>query len=128
MSKKSVKKNDSATGTLDTPSISDIASVLQEPFLKIDTQYEQLWDACTDSSQRQELKALRDAARDVFWKAAVIAVEPGNVLVEKLHIELKESNSKIQGMLAAIKDIVGTIQFLTEVVKLAASLATLVGI
>lgn len=128
MSKRSVKKSESAEGTADVPSIYDIASALQEPFLKIDAQYEQLLDECTDSNQRLELKWLRDAARDVFWKAAVIAVEPGNVVVEKLHKELKESNKKILGMLTAIKDIVQTIKFLTEVVRLAASLATLVGI
>ena len=107
------------------PTIAAIAKALQEPFLKLDAEYDDLYAACKTDKQRKQLQERRDLARDIFWKAVKIGVEPGNALAKQLHADLVKANKQINAELKELKNITGTINFLTELLKTAASLAVL---
>jgi len=111
-----------------SPSLQDVTTALQAPFLEIDKHYDEWFDECDDDQQRAVLKSLRDAARDAYWKGVVIAIEPGNAVVTHLYEELKQANDDIEKKLGDLQNILEVIGFLTSLIKLAASLATLVGV
>ena len=111
--------------TRSAATITAITKALREPFLKIDARYDALYDACTTDKQRKQLREMRDLARDIFWKAVKIGVEPGNALAKQLHADLVKANKQINAELKDLKDMTETISFLTELLKTAASLAVL---
>jgi type I site-specific restriction endonuclease len=84
-------------------------------------------DACTPA-QRKQFVAIRDSARDAFFKAANTRLEDNNALIEQIRKDLKTTTGQLKTALDNLTMIEETLKKLAEAVKLAASIVTLAAI
>jgi|ERR1039458_2229640 hypothetical protein len=90
----------------------------------IDDNFDPVYAKCKPD-QKTHLVALRDAARDVFWRAAAENLTDNHEVVAQTIDELKTTNNKIQKDVKFLKDVSVFLDTVTQGVKLAAALATL---
>jgi hypothetical protein len=103
----------------------DAASAARALHRAIEDNYDSLKQQCTKEAQLRQLKDLETAARDAFWQIQAKTFASDNLEVQTLTDQLNAANQKISDSLAGLKDIVQFLNFATEAVGLAASLAKL---
>ena len=111
-----------------TPTVAEARKALVKQWDEVRTNFLPLLAACTTDAERNAVTSLFSASRDAFWKSTSAAIEEGNPLVAHIYADLAEANKKIEGSLQQLQTIKQKIDFLTGVVKLATSLATVVGV
>lgn len=97
---------------------------IQKTYQLIDDNFDAIYSKC-DASQKTHLIALRDAARDTFWRAAADNLSVDHAVVAHTIEDLSSTNDKISQDLASLSNIASFLDTLTQGVKLAAALATL---
>jgi hypothetical protein len=93
----------------------------------IDDHFDALYAQC-NATQKTQLTALRDSARDAFWRAISANLADDHGLVVQTFNELQVTNNQLDTDLKSLQDISGCLQTLTEGVKLAAALVTLASV
>jgi hypothetical protein len=97
---------------------------IKKTYHLIDDNFDAIYGKCNDD-QKKTLIALRDAARDAFWRAAAENLTDNHDVVAQTIDELKTTNNQIQKDVKSLKDVSSFLDTVTEGVKLAAALATL---
>lgn len=100
---------------------------IERSFYLIDTNFSTLYEAANDD-MRRTLIATRDAARDTFWAAVDRSLEDNHELVQSIRAQLDDANEQLAAMIAEMNWISETIDLITEIVKLASSLATIAAV
>ncbi len=95
----------------------DAASAARALHRAIEDNYDSLKQQCTSEAET--------AACDAFWEIQAKTFASDNLEVQTLTDQLNAANQKISDSLAGLKDIVQFLNFATEAVGLAASLAKL---
>jgi len=90
----------------------------------IDDNFDALF-AKGDPKQKARLTALRDSARDAFWKAVAENLSDDHDLVTETLQELQAANDKVEQSVKTLQNIAAVLDLVTQGVKLAAALVTL---
>ena len=97
---------------------------IQKTYHLIDDNFDTIYAKC-DPGQKTQLMALRDSARDTFWRAAADNLSVDHAIVANTIDELSTTNDQLSQDVQSLADIAGFLDTLTQGVKLAAALATL---
>ena len=98
---------------------------VKKTYQLIDDNFYALYAKCTSDDQKTNLIALRDAARDAFWKAVAANLTDNHGVVTQTYSDLQAANDQIQKDIDGLKDVSDCLETLTEAVKLAGALVTL---
>jgi hypothetical protein len=104
----------------DNPNLAEI----KKTYHLIDDNFDTIYAKC-DASQKAKLIALRDAARDTFWRAIADNLSVDHDIVAHTVNELTSTNTQIEQDLTSLANVTSFLDTLTQGVKLAAALATL---
>lgn len=105
----------------------DNFDAVEAAWFTIDENFYDLYNAAPPE-RRIELTALRDSARDTYWKAVEDGLAAGDAMVARTRQELKEAHEELKQLLAEMESFSAVVDALTNVVKLAAALVTLAGL
>jgi hypothetical protein len=100
-------------------------SEIKRTYDLININFDAAYQKCDTDAQRKQLVALRDSARDAFWKSIAANLSDNHVLIEKSLNDLKTTNDKIQDAVKSLKDISAFLNMVTQGVTLAAAVVTL---
>jgi|ERR1017187_32318 prefoldin subunit 5 len=97
---------------------------IKKTYQLIDDNFDTVYAKC-DPDQKTKLVALRDAARDAFWRAAAENLSDNHNVVAQTIDELQTTNNQIQSDVQSLKNVSSFLDNVTQGVKLAAALVTL---
>lgn len=100
-------------------------AAIQNAYEVLDEHFDELYELCTSSDQKQSLRSLHGAARDTYWRAVAVSLKDNSPVVREIYSELTQANQELREIVASLQNISAFIQLFTQAVRLAASLVTL---
>jgi hypothetical protein len=97
---------------------------IKRTYQLLDDNFDAVYAKC-DPGQKTQLIALRDAARDAFWRAVAENLSDNHDVVAQTVNDLQTTNNQIQNDVQSLKSVASFLDTVTEGVKLAAALVTL---
>jgi hypothetical protein len=97
---------------------------IKKTYQLIDDNFDAIYAKC-DPGQKTTLIALRDSARDAFWRAAAANLSDDHDVIAQTYDELQATNNQLQNDVQALQDVSGFLDTLAQGVKLAGALVTL---
>lgn len=76
-------------------------------------------------ADRQQLRNLHAAARDVYWRGVSSALQDGNQVVHDIYTDLSAANQQIKELLSDLRNVSALLSIVKQAVRLAGSLVTL---
>ena len=101
---------------------------IQGVYFRLESHFNELFNACTTEEQRDTLRHSYVNARDTWWDAQAKTFNDSDPIVIKLIADTRTATDRIDQMLANLQDIVGILQVIQQAVGLASNLATLAGV
>mgnify|MGYP000905414169 FL=1 len=100
-------------------------AAVQHAYEVLDDNFDDLYQQCTTTEQRQSLRSLHAAARDTYWRAVAVDLKDNSPVVREIFSELTQANQDLRELIANLQNISAFIALFTQAVRLAASLVTL---
>jgi hypothetical protein len=100
-------------------------SEIKRTYDLIDSNFDAAYQKCETDDQRKQLVALRDSARDAFWKSIAENLSDNHALIDKSLNDLKTTNDNIQAAVKSLQNISAFLNMVTQGVTLAAAVVTL---
>jgi hypothetical protein len=100
-------------------------TAVQSAYEVLDEHFDDLYEHCATTEQKQSLRSLHVAARDTYWRAVAVVLKDNSPVVCEIYAELVQANQDMKDLLANLQNISALIQLLTQAVRLSASLVTL---
>ncbi len=97
---------------------------LKEQYFTLDRNFNRLFTACSNETQRNQFRLDYVISRDNFWEARSRDFIDNDPLVKKINSDLKKANDAIKEMLADLQDIVKILDTISSGVKPGSSLIT----
>lgn len=76
-------------------------------------------------AERQQLRQLHAAARDVYWRGVSSALQDGNQVVHDIYTDLSAANQQLKDLMKDLQSISALLSLVKQAVRLAGSLVTL---
>ena len=103
------------------------SDAVEQAWFTIDENFDTVYNAAP-AEARPELKALRDSARDAYWKAVEDGLAAGDGMVASTRAELNEAHEELKRLIEEMESLTAVVNAMAQVVKLAAALVTLASI
>ncbi len=100
-------------------------AAVQHAYEVLDDNFDDLYQQCTTTEQRQSLRSLHAAARDTYWRAVAVDLKDNSPVVREIFSELTQANQDLRELIANLQNISAFIALFTQAVRLAAPLVTL---
>jgi len=101
-------------------------AVIKTTWFTVQDNFGKAYDAATTREQRDILLSDRDAARDAFYLAMVNLIDETDAYVKRTKADLTAANKAMKDSLRSMQDVVKALGQISEAVKLAAALASMV--
>ena len=103
----------------------DPLALIKQTYDLLDDNFDAIYVKCVTPDQKTMLIALRDAARDAFWRAVAEHLSDNHAVIALTINELQDTNTKIQADVETLSNISDFLDTVTQGVKLAGALVTL---
>jgi hypothetical protein len=98
---------------------------VEQTYALLEENFDSLYEQAESQGDRQLLRNLHAAARDVYWRGVASALQDGNQVASEIYVDLTAANQEIKALLSDLKNVGALLSLVKQAVRLASSLVTL---